>query len=65
MKVYMLQDAVTGTFYREDTQPNRRWVPQVQGTVFTDRRRATSERYRLRTQLHTTILRGYTLKPCS
>lgn len=63
MIVYMLQDVVTGNFYRKDTQPNRRWVPQGEGTVFTDRRLATSERYRLRLQPHTTVLRGFTLKP--
>lgn len=61
MKVYMLQDAVTGDFYRPGVPINRQWGPQKLGTVWAIRRTVEAQRASLK-PLYTTVIRVYTLK---
>jgi hypothetical protein len=63
MRVYMLQDVVTGGFYEGLRNGGERWGVQRGGKLYTDLREATSVRCRLK-PFYTTIVREYTLTPC-
>ena len=63
MKVYMLQDAVTGYFYGGVMHGTTKWFPQRSAKIWTVRREVTTIQDGLK-PLYTTILREYTLKLC-
>ena len=64
MRVYMLQDVVTGSYYRGEGSLDTRWVPQSLATIWTDYRGVTAAKCYIG-PTHTTNILEYTLKPCN
>jgi len=62
MKVYMLQNTVTGDFFRLTSVARLRWGSQEAGSAWTKRYQATKVKQELNPL--TITLREYTLKPC-